>query len=278
MNVYFFVGALVMLLGALSVMVRPLPAGPRARSQGNARLQLLVAIIAIVFSTGLYSVLGKPNFAWSTSHACGLSTNDIRSQRVAAKTDGIGSVSSLLTGLEERLNDSPEDAKGWLLLAKTYQHLGQDDDAKSAYEKAAALGQTDTTFAESLAVAPAPAKHGAEIRGRVSLSEAAMSMVEESDTVFIFAKAFNGPAMPLAVIRRPVTDLPFEFVLSDQQSMVKGSGLSSVDQVIVTAKITASRDALNNDPTLVAHSDPVATTDSPYLGLRIGPAATDNKQ
>jgi hypothetical protein len=278
MNLLFLAVTLTISLVALSIMVRPLVTGSRTRSKGSIRLSLLVVVSAIVLSTGLYGVLGSPDIASSTSHASGSSTNNIQSQRVAAKTDGIASVSSLLTGLEERLNNSPEDAKGWLLLAKTYQHLGRDDEAKSAYDKAAALGQTDTTFAESLAVAPVPAKHGAEIRGRVSLSEAAMTMVEESDTVFIFAKAFNGPAMPLAVIRRPVTDLPFEFVLSDQQSMVKGSGLSSVDQVIVTAKITASRDALNNDPTLVAHSDPVATTDSPYLGLRIGPAATDNKQ
>jgi hypothetical protein len=94
--------------------------------------------------------------------------------------------------------------------------------------------------------------------------------------VFIFAKELNGPPMPLAVIRRPVADLPFEFVLSDAQSMVDGSGISTAETVVVTAKISAPGDALGTNPVLEVKSDPVATINAPYLGLIIGPPQQNN--
>jgi cytochrome c-type biogenesis protein CcmH len=56
------------------------------------------------------------------------------------------SVTELLAGLERRLRENPDDAKGWLLLAKSYDHLGRRRDAAMAYEKAAALGLADNVL------------------------------------------------------------------------------------------------------------------------------------
>ena len=55
-------------------------------------------------------------------------------------------VGSLVTGLEHRLAENPDDGKGWLLLAKSYDHLGDSDRARSAYEKAVELGFHDTAL------------------------------------------------------------------------------------------------------------------------------------
>jgi hypothetical protein len=270
MNAYFLIAAFIMSILATLILASPLAATARAMSKGNAKLSLLVADSAIVLPIALYGVLGRPGVPSSNSRATSVQDDSGVPTIGTGATDGLDSVGNLIAGLRDRLEENPDDAKGWLLLAKSYQHLGQDDEARSAYDKAAALGQTDLAFADSLAAGSTAVADSTEIRGHVSLSETAMAQVKESDTVFIFAKALNGPQMPLAVVRRPVTDLPFEFVLNDTQSMVDGSNLSSAGTVIVTAKISAHGNALATNPELEVKSEPIATVDAPYLGLIIG--------
>ncbi len=261
---------LAMSLLAAWFLLQPLVTTPRSRSRGIARLPLLIAIIAIVLGVGLYSVLGKPGMPSATPHANNTAADGNAVQVAASKTDGIAPVANLLAGLEQRLTDNPDDAKGWLLLAKSYQHLGETDKAMAAYEKAVQLGQADAALAESL-LSESPVEQAVQIHGRVSLSAAAMAQANDTDIVFVFAKSVAGPPMPLAVVQRPVSELPFEFTLSDAQSMVEGNSLSNFDEVIVTAKISAPGDARGDHTDLEVKSDPVATADAPFLNLTIGP-------
>lgn len=274
MNTSFFVATLVMSLLAAAFLLRPLAIRSEIKNRGMARLPLLLGVVAVIFAVALYSYLGRPDMASGTSHASVSNAAGTR-QPVAGKTETVPSVASLVSGLEERLANEPDDAKGWLLLAKTYQHLGRNDDAGTAYDKAVALGQSDAKFAESLrnpAATNAAARDGVQIRGRVSLSDDARALVASEDSVFIFAKAVDGPPMPLAVLRRPVSDLPFEFVLSDAQAMVQGNALSGAEMVIVTAKISAPKDALRSVANLEVHSEAIATKNAPHLELKIGSA------
>ncbi|MBI4693454.1 MAG: c-type cytochrome biogenesis protein CcmI [Gammaproteobacteria bacterium] len=43
--------------------------------------------------------------------------------------------------LKERLDKNPTDGEGWLLLGNSYRFLGKSDEAKAAFDKAAALGK-----------------------------------------------------------------------------------------------------------------------------------------
>jgi len=61
------------------------------------------------------------------------------------------SVGSLIGGLETRLAENPDDAKGWLLLARSHDHLGDNDEAWRAYSHAKDLGMTDETLELKLA-------------------------------------------------------------------------------------------------------------------------------
>lgn len=244
-----------------------------AKNMGFARLPLLLGVAVLVFAIALYSYLGSPGMTSSTSHTSTASMGSGAGQPGTSKVEGVPSVASLVSGLEERLANAPDDAKGWLLLAKTYQHLGRIDDARAALDKAVALGQSDTEFEELLdnaSTATASAASVAEIRGRVSLTEAAQALVGVDDSVFIFAKAVGGQPAPLAVIRRSVADLPFEFVLSDAQAMVQGNELSGAESVIVTAKISAPQDALRSVAGLEVSSEPVASIGAAHLELIIG--------
>jgi cytochrome c-type biogenesis protein CcmH/NrfG len=69
----------------------------------------------------------------------------------------LGSVASMVGGLEERLRQHPDDGKGWLLLAKSYRHMGRMDDARVAYRNAEDLGSGDAAVAAQL--------YGLEIAG-----------------------------------------------------------------------------------------------------------------
>jgi cytochrome c-type biogenesis protein CcmH len=78
------------------------------------------------------------------------------------------------------------------------------------------------------------------ISGHVVLSPELADKVEPNDTVFIFARAVNGPRMPLAAVRARVLDLPLEFRLDDSMAMAPMARLSGYPQVVVIARISAS--------------------------------------
>jgi cytochrome c-type biogenesis protein CcmH/NrfG len=52
----------------------------------------------------------------------------------------LDSVDRMLDGLRSRLEKTPEDMDGWVLLAKSYHHLQRWSDATAALEKAKSLG------------------------------------------------------------------------------------------------------------------------------------------
>jgi cytochrome c-type biogenesis protein CcmH len=162
------------------------------------------------------------------------------------------------------------------LLAKSYEHLGRNEDAAEAYAKATALGVTDEALAARLDGHTAGADAAVEIRGHLSYSQSVADQIGPEDVVFITAKAEGNP-MPLAVLRRSASDLPFDFVLSDEASMVKGSGLSTASEVVVTAKVSKSGDALNTATDLQATAGPFAPGDAGLLELVIGAAASDTE-
>ncbi len=97
----------------------------------------------------------------------------------------------------------------------------------------AASGMTATTEATAKNAAG-----GAALTVRVSLSEQLSGATSPSDTVFVFARAVDGPPMPLAAARRRVADLPFEVTLDDSQSMVPSMKLSAFDRVNVVARVS----------------------------------------
>ncbi len=95
---------------------------------------------------------------------------------------------------------------------------------------------------------PAPATQaaalpGATVGGTVSLAPALAAQVAPTDTVFIFARASEGPRMPLAILRKQVRDLPLAFTLDDSMAMAPNFALSKFPSVIVGARVSKSGNA-----------------------------------
>ena len=78
----------------------------------------------------------------------------------------------------------------------------------------------------------------AVIVGQVALQDDMKTQVSPEDTVFIFAKAIDGPRMPLAIVRKKVSELPAEFVLDESMSMMPGMSLSNFPNVVVGARVS----------------------------------------
>lgn len=75
----------------------------------------------------------------------------------------------------------------------------------------------------------------------IELAPQLIANLPEKGTLFVFAKAASGPAMPLAVVKLTQYSFPLQVQLSDNNSMVEGLTLSSTEQIILTARI--SKDA-----------------------------------
>jgi len=99
---------------------------------------------------------------------------------------------------------------------------------------------------------------GKALRGEVRLDEKLKDRVSPDDTVFIFARAAEGPPMPLAVLRRQVRDLPASFALDDSMAMTPGAKLSNFSRVVVGARISRSGNAVPRPGDLQGSSAPVA--------------------
>ena len=142
MNAIFLASTFLMLLLAMSFATMPLIRGARSSSSGFVNVPVLVVLTALLLAIGLYAAIGRPDIA-----SAGSVNESYRVEPQRPPADGgkkAASVDELLAGLEQRLQDDPDDAKGWLLLAKSYDHLGREQDAVAAYEKATQLGLTDS--------------------------------------------------------------------------------------------------------------------------------------
>ncbi len=87
--------------------------------------------------------------------------------------------------------------------------------------------------------APAAASQGPQLRLKVALSPELAAKAPPGSMLFVFAKAEQGPPMPLAVQRLPGAKLPLEVVLDDSMAMMPQLKLSQFDRWTVTARITA---------------------------------------
>ena len=99
---------------------------------------------------------------------------------------------------------------------------------------------------------------GPSVSGTVSLSPELRSQASPEDTVFIFAKAAPNGRMPLAAERKQVKDLPYQFTLDDSKSMSPQARLSGATQVVISARISKSGNAIAQPGDLQGQSAPVA--------------------
>lgn len=123
------------------------------------------------------------------------------------------------------------------------------DDARAqlAQEGDAAPPPAQTAQANDVPAAPATgakAGVGPALSVKVQLDPSLRDRVAPGDTVFVYARAVDGPPMPLAVVKRPASELPLIVTLDDTQAMMPDMSLSRFDTVRVGARVSRSGNAL----------------------------------
>ena len=133
-------------------------------------------------------------------------------------------------------------------------------DVAAKQEAAVPIGGTRA----STSIASTPSS----ITGVVSLSPALATKVAPDDTVFIFARAAEGPRMPLAILRRKASELPISFTLDDSTAMSPEMKLSKFAQVVVGARVSKSGNAMPQPGDLVGQAGPLKPS-ADKLGIMI---------
>ncbi|MER3546792.1 MAG: c-type cytochrome biogenesis protein CcmI, partial [Rhodanobacteraceae bacterium] len=107
------------------------------------------------------------------------------------------------------------------------------------------------------------------LKVQVRLDSKLASKMSPSDTLFVFARAIDGPSMPLAVARLPATSLPQTVTLTDAMAIRPQLKLSSFPRVQVYARISKSGDALPHAGDLESQPVQVATAAKQLVVLTI---------
>jgi hypothetical protein len=96
------------------------------------------------------------------------------------------------------------------------------------------------------------------ISGTVTLVPSLAQRARPTDTVFVYARAIGGPAMPLAVIRKQVKDLPLAFKLDDSMATWPDVKVSAFPRIVVTARVSKSGEGQARPGDLLGESPAVA--------------------
>ncbi len=99
------------------------------------------------------------------------------------------------------------------------------------------------------------AANNAKLTVKVSLDKAVDA--KPSDSVFVYARAWQGPKMPLAIQKIQVSELPKTIVLDQSMAMTSGMDLSRFPQVEVVARISSTGSAISQVGDWQASQGPV---------------------
>jgi len=171
-------------------------------------------------------------------------------------------------------NDYAGAAKQWKVLlpllepgsrvAETVKQQLAEAEARAGGTQSTGLTEADPATASSTA-----ATSSVVLDVTVKLDPKLAAKVQPADTLFVFARAVNGPPMPLAVARLKASQLPAKVTLTDAMAMTPAMTLSKFPKVSVAARISKSGDAMPQAGDLESAPVEVATDSHASVALTI---------
>ncbi|AWT09805.1 c-type cytochrome biogenesis protein CcmI [Stutzerimonas frequens] len=123
--------------------------------------------------------------------------------------------------------------------------LPENDPSREAIR--GGINRAREQLGEPAETASQPEVAGITLQVEVQLDPEVAKAVSPQDSVFVFARAVAGPPAPLAAKRLTVADLPASISLSDADAMIPSLKISSVDQVVLMARISSTGDATKGE-------------------------------
>lgn len=102
-----------------------------------------------------------------------------------------------------------------------------------------------------------PLQGAAAISGMVTVSKDLIAKVGPGDKVFVFAQAPQGHRMPIASLKLDAKQLPYRFTLDDSVSMSPNDKLSNHAEVMISARVSKSGQAMAQSGDLQGKIGPV---------------------
>ncbi|GAB6068486.1 c-type cytochrome biogenesis protein CcmI [Methylothermus subterraneus] len=153
--------------------------------------------------------------------------------------------------LQEILKAAPDHPYALWLSGLAALHRGDRAQALKAWQTLLAQLPPDSEAANQLrawlakaglTIEP-PVQTAAHIQVKVQLSPNLASQARPEDPVYIFARAAEGPPMPLAIVRKQVKDLPLTVTLDDTMAMLPQLKLSKFKRIVLGARVAKSGNA-----------------------------------
>ena len=174
---------------------------------------------------------------------------------------------SLLSQIESARRDAGLPPSEFASEAQSAAAASADPAPQIAAAPVAAATSGATTSAAP--AASASAVGGPRLVINVDIDPALRGRVGASDVLFVYARAAEGPRMPLAIQRLPAGNLPVQVILDDSTSMMPTLKLSTMPQVVVGARISRSGQAIAQSGDLETLSAPMSNLSTEPVTLRI---------
>lgn len=110
---------------------------------------------------------------------------------------------------------------------------------------------------------------GASIVVSVDMTPQVLAAVDAGHAVFVYAKASQGPPMPLAVSRHAAGDLPISITLDDSMAMIPTMTLSTFPKITVGARISPSGNPIAQSGDWFIEVTDVTLSDTENLSITI---------
>jgi cytochrome c-type biogenesis protein CcmH len=309
-------------------------------SRSSAPAMAATAVLIPIAALLLYNLLGSPEIISRLAQQPAPGPSQQTTQAPSGSQNNMPPMEELVRRLAEKLEENPDNLKGWIMLGRSYMAMNQHSAAIKAYQRAMDMNDQDVglllAYSEAIAAsngndftgqaapminkalqlapeepnalwlagilayqsgqyqsaiqrwnalreqlspqsteleavdkaiddarsqlnlpleepplpsiakakdaesAPKPSVSSKVIQVEISLSPELQSKAKPNDLLFIYAKALSGPPMPLAAVRKKVSDLPLSIRLDDSMAMMPQMKLSGFSEVSVGARISMS--------------------------------------
>lgn len=160
--------------------------------------------------------------------------------------------------IEKALTLEPNNNEALWLAGMAKMEAGDYQQALNYWQKLAnqlpadaeGLGQVQAMIAEATAQANTPKT---EIAVKVTLDTTLKAQANQ--TLFVYAQAVTGPKMPLAIVRKQVSDLPLSININDSMAMQPNLHLADFKQLKIIARISKTGDASTQKGDLIGSTE-----------------------